>query len=227
VGNFLKGSKRPIRDDVQDKNPHGTLDLEHGLVVSCNAYFAQLGAYDVGALALHDTATLLGIAAASPDTVAELQKALAQSSYGQGEVVASPFQMARVAATIANNGAMPQGRWLADENNVRVAPPAVILPADATATLGRFMREVVTSGTGRRGAASVAVAGKTGTAELADAPSHAWFIGFAPYGGAGRKIAYSVLVENGVYGGTAAAPAGAEIVNAAVKMGLIQTGLQP
>ena len=227
VGNYLKGSKRPIRDDVQDKSPHGTLDLEHGLIVSCNAYFAQLGAYDVGADALHDTATLLGIAAASPDTAAELKKALAQSAYGQGEVVASPFQMARVAATIANNGAMPQGRWLADENNVRVAPPAVILPADAAATLGRFMREVVTSGTGRRGAASVAVAGKTGTAELAGAPSHAWFIGFAPYGGAGRKIAFSVLVENGVYGGTAAAPAGAEIVNAAVKMGLIQTGLQP
>jgi len=227
VGNFLKGSRRPIRDDVQDKSPHGTLDLEHGMVVSCNAYFAQLGAYDVGAGELHDTATLLGIAAASPDTAAELKKALAQSAYGQGEVVASPFQMARVAATIANNGAMPQGRWLADENNVRVAPPAVILPADAAATLGRFMREVVTSGTGRRGAASVAVAGKTGTAELAGAPSHAWFIGFAPYGGAGRKIAFSVLVENGVYGGTAAAPAGAEIVNAAVKMGLIQTGLQP
>jgi peptidoglycan glycosyltransferase len=70
--------------------------------------------------------------------------------------------------------------------------------------------------------ASVAVAGKTGTAELAEGPSHAWFIGFAPYGGAGRKIAFSVLVENGVYGGTAAAPAAAEMVNAAVKMGLIQ-----
>ena len=51
------------------------------------------------------------------------------------------------------------------------------------------------------------MAGKTGTAELADAPSHAWFIGFAPYGGAPRKIAFSVLVENGVYGGAAAAPA--------------------
>jgi hypothetical protein len=222
VGAFLKGSKRPIRDDVQDKSPHGTLDLEHGLIVSCNAYFAQLGAYDVGADALHDTATLLGIAAASPDTAAELKKALGQSAYGQGEVVASPFQMARVAATIANNGAMPQGRWLADENNGRVAPPAAILPPDAAATLGRFMREVVTTGTGRRGAASVAVAGKTGTAELADAPSHAWFIGFAPYGGAGRKIAFSVLMENGVYGGTAAAPVAAEMVNAAVKMGLIQ-----
>ena len=222
VGAFLKGSKRPIRDDVQDKSPHGTLDLEHGLIVSCNAYFAQLGAYDVGADALHDTAALLGIAAASPDTAAELRKALAQSSYGQGAVVASPFQMARVAATVANGGAMPQGRWLADENNGRVAPPATILPPDAAATLGRFMREVVTTGTGRRGAASVAVAGKTGTAELADAPSHAWFIGFAPYGGTARKIAFSVLVENGVYGGTAAAPAAAEIVNAAVKMGLIQ-----
>jgi cell division protein FtsI/penicillin-binding protein 2 len=222
VGNFLKGSKRPIRDDVQDKNPHGTLDLEHGLVVSCNAYFAQLGFYDVGADALHETATLLGIAAASPDTAAELKKALAQSSYGQGEVVASPFQMARVAATVANSGAMPQGRWLADENNGRVAPPVAVLPPGEAATLGRFMREVVTSGTGRRGVASVAVAGKTGTAELAEGPSHAWFIGFAPYGGAGRKIAFSVLVENGVYGGTAAAPAAAEMVNAAVKMGLIQ-----
>jgi cell division protein FtsI/penicillin-binding protein 2/cell division protein FtsW (lipid II flippase) len=222
VGAYLKGSKRPIRDDVQDKTPHGTLDLEHGLIVSCNAYFAQLGAYDVGADALHDTATLLGIAAATPDTASELKKSLPQSSYGQGEVVASPFQMARVAATVANNGAMPQGRWLADENNGRVAPPAVVLPPDEAATLGRFMREVVTNGTGRRGAASVAVAGKTGTAELAEGASHAWFIGFAPYGGAGRKIAFSVLVENGVYGGTAAAPAAAEIVNAAVKLGLIQ-----
>jgi len=222
VGAYLKGSKRPIRDDIQDKSPHGTLDLERGLVVSCNAYFAQLGSYDVGAESLHDTATLLGIAASSPDTAAELKKALAQSSYGQGEVVASPFQMARVAATVANNGAMPQGRWLTDENNGRVAPAAAVLPPDAASMLARFMREVVTGGTGKRAAASVPVAGKTGTAELADAASHAWFIGYAPYGGAGRKIAFSVLVENGVYGGTAAAPAAAEIVNAAVKLGLIQ-----
>jgi cell division protein FtsW (lipid II flippase) len=223
VGNFLKGSKRPIRDDVVDREPHGTLDMERGLVVSCNAYFAQLGTYDVGAAALFDTAALLGIATAVPNTAAQLGKALAQSSYGQGQVVASPFQMARVAATVANGGAMPEGRWIADENNARTAPPQTVLSAEAAATLGGFMREVVTSGTGRRAAvAGVAVAGKTGTAELRDAPSHAWFIGFAPYGGAGRKIAVSVLVENGVYGGTAAAPAAAEIVDAAVQLGLIQ-----
>jgi cell division protein FtsW (lipid II flippase)/cell division protein FtsI/penicillin-binding protein 2 len=227
VGNYLKGSSRPIRDDIEDKAPHGTLDLERGLVVSCNAYFAQLGTYDVGADALWTTASALGIATAWPNRAEQLKKSLPQSSYGQGQVVASPFQMARAAATVASGGSMPQGRWITDETNTRTTEPREVLSADAATLLGRFMREVVTAGTGRRaGAASAPVAGKTGTAELADAPSHAWFIGFAPYGAAsgtgGRKIAFAVLVENGVYGGTAAAPAAAEIVNAAVKLGLVQ-----
>jgi len=222
VGQFLKNSKRPIRDDIQDQAPHGTVNLERGIIVSCNAFFAQLGAYDVGAQALWTTANLLGIATASPNTAEQLAKSLPQSSYGQGQVVASPFQMARVAATVANGGAMPQGRWITDETNARTGAPQIVLPADAVTMLARFMREVVTTGTGKRAAsASVPVAGKTGTAELADASSHAWFIGFAPYGTGARKIALSVLVENGVYGGTNAAPAAADIVNAAVKLGLI------
>ncbi len=223
VGNYIKGSNRPIRDDVQDSVPHGTVNMERGIVVSCNAYFAQLGAYEVGAGPLFDTANLLGIATASPNTAAQLRKALPQASYGQGQVVASPFQMARVAATVANGGLMPQGRWISDETNPRNSPPETVLAPGDDQTLARFMREVVTSGTGRRAAAAaLPIAGKTGTAELADAPSHAWFIGFAPYGGTRRKIAFAVLVENGVYGGTAAAPAAAEIVNAAAKLGLVQ-----
>jgi len=223
VGNFIKGSNRPIRDDIQDQAPHGAVDMQKGIVVSCNAYFAQLGTYDVGAQALWDTANLLGIASARPDTAAQLRKSLPQSSYGQGQVVASPFQMARVAATVANGGSMPQGRWITDETNTRTAAPETVLTPDAARTLAQFMRQAVTSGTGRRAAAAgVAVAGKTGTAELVDAPSHAWFIGFAPYGAAARRIAFSVLVENGVYGGTAAAPAGADIVSAAAKLGLVQ-----
>jgi cell division protein FtsI/penicillin-binding protein 2/cell division protein FtsW (lipid II flippase) len=222
VGNYIKGSKRPIRDDVKDQSPHGTLDLERGLTVSCNAYFAQLGTYDIGADALHDTATLLGIAAASPDTAAELKKSLPQSSYGQGEVVATPLQMARVAATVANGGQMPQGRWVIDETNSRISPPTLVLQPDRANLLGKFMREVVTSGTGRAAALGTPCAGKTGTAELANAPSHAWFIGYAPYSGGGRKIAFAVLVENGVYGGTSAAPAAPQIISAAAKLGLIQ-----
>jgi cell division protein FtsW (lipid II flippase) len=222
VGQFLKGSKRPIRDDIQDQAPHGTVDLEKGIVVSCNAFFAQLGAYDVGAESLWTTANLLGIAAASPNTADQLKKSLPQSSYGQGQVVASPFQMARVAATVANGGAMQPGRWVTDETNVRNGAAQTVLSVDAASTLGKFMREVVTQGTGRKAAASLPMAGKTGTAELADAPSHAWFIGFAPYGAGTRKIALSILVENGVYGGANAAPAAAEIVNAAARLGLAQ-----
>ncbi len=60
-GNFVGKSKRPIRDDVQDKAPHGSVDMERGIEVSCNAYFAQLGAYKVGARGLFDTAALFGI----------------------------------------------------------------------------------------------------------------------------------------------------------------------
>jgi hypothetical protein len=223
VGQFLKGSKRPIRDDIQDTDPHGTVDLEKGIVVSCNAFFAQLGAYDVGAEPLWTTANLMGILSATPNTADQLKKSLPQSSYGQGQVLATPFQMARVAATVANGGTMPQGRWVTDETNARNTAPQTVLSADLAATLGKFMREVVTQGTGRKaGSTSVPMAGKTGTAELENAPSHAWFIGFAPYGTGTRKIAVSVLVENGVYGGTNAAPAAAEIVNAAAKLGLAQ-----
>jgi cell division protein FtsW (lipid II flippase) len=223
VGNYLRGSKRPVRDDIQDLTPHGTVNMERGLVVSCNSYFAQLGTYEVGAPALLDTANLFGVIVASPNTVAQLRRTLPQAAYGQGQVLASPFQMARVAATVANHGLMPQGRWITDESNARNSAPQSVLSPDDNRTLARFLREAVTSGTGRRAAAAAApIAGKTGTAELAHAPSHAWFIGFAPYEGSGRKIAVSVLIENGVYGGTAAAPAAAGIVDAAVQLGLIQ-----
>jgi hypothetical protein len=221
VGNTIKGWNRPIRDDIKDHTPHGTVDMERGLVVSCNAYFAQLGTYDVGAQQLSETAKLMGINASSPNTPEQLRKSLPQASYGQGQAVASPLQLARVAATVANAGLMPEGRWVSDETNNRTNPPAAVLPPAQSQLLAKLMREVVTSGTGRAAAGSTPIAGKTGTAELADAPSHAWFIGFAPYGAAPKKIAFSILVENGVYGGTAAAPAGLEITNAATALGLI------
>ena len=51
---------RPIRDDVLDRHPHGTIAMHDGLVRSCNAYFAQL-AVRLGADALAKTASLAGI----------------------------------------------------------------------------------------------------------------------------------------------------------------------
>jgi cell division protein FtsI/penicillin-binding protein 2 len=196
--------------------------MRQGTIVSCNAYFAQLATYRVGADALLETANLLGISTATPNTARKLHDALPQAGYGQGQVVASPFQMARVAATIAANGAMPYGRWVTDQNNPRQQQPQPIIAPQLAKEIAAFMRGVVTSGTGRSAAsAAVELAGKTGTAELNDAPSHAWFIGFGPYGGA-QPLAFAVLVENGQYGGTASAPIAAEIMNAAKQLGLME-----
>jgi cell division protein FtsW (lipid II flippase) len=227
VGNYIRGSSRPIRDDIQDTAPHGTLDMERALVVSCNAYFAQLGTYNLGAQPLFDTGSLLGILMAAPNTAQQLHKTLPQSSYGQGQVVATPFKMARVAAAVANAGAIPQGRWITDDSNDRTDPPRSVMPPEVASTLARFMREVVTQGTGQRAAAApVPIAGKTGTAELATDASHAWFIGFAPYQGT-RRIAFAVLIENGQYGGTYAAPAAAALVAAAQNLGIIGAANHP
>jgi penicillin-binding protein A len=223
VGNFVRGWPRPIRDDIQDKIAHGTVNLEKGIVVSCNAYFAQMASYLLGAEALHRTADLLGIRVAAPNTPTQLRKALPQAAYGQGQVVATPFQMARVVATVANGGNMPYGRWVTDDTNPRTQEPQTILSHEQSERLARFMRSVVIQGTGRRlSSIQPQVAGKTGTAEIEDAPSHAWFIGFAPYGGdSQRQIAFSVLVEHGRYGGVVAAPIAGEIVTAAHDLEII------
>lgn len=223
VGAYVKGWGRPIRDDIADRTPHGNVNMRRGVVVSCNAYFAQLGTYKLGAEALHETANLFGIAVANPNTPAQLKDALPQAAYGQGQVVASPFQMARVAATIANDGAMPYGRWIIDDSNPRVEPPARVLAENLSHMLGEYMRGVVTGGTGRSVAgAPIAIAGKTGTAEIAKGPSHAWFVGYAPFQSDGRRLAFAVLVENGQYGGAAAAPIAGEVVAAAHQLGLFR-----
>ncbi|MBL8173579.1 MAG: FtsW/RodA/SpoVE family cell cycle protein [Bryobacterales bacterium] len=209
VGATIKGQRRPIRDDVMDRQPHGNIALPQALVVSCNAYFAQLGTYDVGPQDLFDTATLFGISVARPNTAQELGLYIHQAAYGQAEVVATPFQMARVAATIANNGEMPYGRWILDESNPRKEAPRRVLSEELAAEIGKAMRGVVTQGTGRAAnAAGLAMHGKTGTAEIAKKPSHAWFIGYE------GKTAFAVIVENGQYGGRAAAPIAAEVMAA-------------
>jgi peptidoglycan glycosyltransferase len=223
VGNYVRGWGRPIRDDILDRSPHGTLDLGHGLIVSCNAYFAQLGTYNVGADELLRTASLFNIRIGSPNTVERVKRFLPPTSYGQGEAVASPMQMARVAGTIANDGNIPSIGSVQEERSTRMKPQAVLAPSQAR-RVAQFMRGVVTSGTGRRLAEMpVPVAGKTGTAELENAPSHAWFVGYAPYGdNIKQQIAFAVLVENGSYGGKIAAPAAGEIIQATLSLGLIK-----
>jgi cell division protein FtsI/penicillin-binding protein 2 len=181
----------------------------------------------VGPGPLLETAKLLGISVAVPNTPEQLKKELPQSSYGQGQVIATPFQMARVAATIAAGGAMPQGRWVIDESNMRKTAPQPILAGPSVLVISQAMRRVVTSGTAAvyLGRVQPAIAGKTGTAEVQDKKSHSWFIGYAPYdvsgGQTGKKIAVSIIIEHGGYGGRLAAPAAGEIVRTAAALGLL------
>src|SRR3954469_3561797 len=225
VGNYVRGWGKPIRDDPMDRAPHGDLDLARGIVVSCNAYFAQLGTYSVGADELLATAKALGISVAKPNTARQLKDALPQASYGQGQVVATPFQMARVAATVAGGGASPEGHWVQGAGNTRQGAPARVLEPNLAQLLAGAMRRVVTEGTGKQYLAGISppIAGKTGTAEVLNKASHSWFIGYAPYETAGgRRIAFGVVVEHGGYGGRLAAPAAGEIVQAAAQLGILR-----
>jgi cell division protein FtsI/penicillin-binding protein 2 len=220
VGTRIPGWHRPIRDDAGD-SAHGTLDLMRAITVSCNAYFAQLGTLVVGAKALHDTAELLDIDAGE---VAEIKKMLPFASYGQGPVLVTPFKMARVVATIADGGTMPEGRWVIDESNARNDAPKLIVSPDSASMLAAAMRSVVTAGTGRRAMAGldISVAGKTGTAQMDEGMPHSWFAGFAPYDGdPSSRIAFAVVVEHGGYGAQVAAPTARELIEAARDLGII------
>jgi cell division protein FtsI/penicillin-binding protein 2 len=207
--------------------------MHDGLVRSCNAYFAQL-AVRLGPQALLETAMRVGISVAPSNSLEQLRETLPQAGYGQGYVVTSPSRMARVAAAIASSGVFrelrmdfypapgKEGLGGGSPRSSEEAEDATLLSPQAASLLGRYLRDAVLDGTGRSlRNHPLKIAGKTGTAEIKGAPSHAWFVGFAPYGPARKRIAFAVIIENAGYGGLAAAPVAGEIVTAAASLGLI------
>jgi cell division protein FtsI/penicillin-binding protein 2 len=218
-----------IRDDVTDREPHGRLNLSRALVVSCNAYFAQLG-LRIGSAQLRDTATKAQLqvsASPGPDGPGGsngkdgLDRTLAFAAYGQGEVIVSPLRMARAIGAIATDGIIRDAPLVS--GGAAVASEHEWIRPEYAATLRKPLREVVTNGTGRVLATHTpTIAGKTGTAEVADARSHAWFVGYAPHEGDGPRIAFAVIIENGGYGGGVAARLAGDLVEAAQKAGVIR-----
>jgi len=135
-------------------------------------------------------------------------------SIGQGDVLTTPLQMARVAATLANGGKVLQpytvekitdgsSASLLYQGKPKLVRRVPISPAHMEAVRSA-MRATVTSGTGRVVSfPGVAVAAKTGSAQThGSAKTHGLFICFAPYNH--PTIAIAAIVEHGGHGGDTA-----------------------
>ncbi|MDE6160584.1 MAG: penicillin-binding protein 2, partial [Muribaculaceae bacterium] len=137
-------------------------------------------------------------------------------SIGQGEILATPLQIANLCATIANRG------WFITPHVVKqiqdtVMPDGMFDRRRPTidehwyADIAEGMRMAVIGGTCRRAALrDIEVAGKTGTAQNPHGKDHSAFMGFAPYNE--PRIAVAAYVENAGFGATFGVPIGSLVM---------------
>lgn len=137
-------------------------------------------------------------------------------SIGQGEILATPLQIANLSATIANRG------WFVTPHVVKEIADTLLpseykkrhkprIKKEFYGQVAEGMRMAVLGGT-CRGAAfpGVEVCGKTGTAQNPHGRDHSAFMGFAPY--KNPRIAVAVYVENAGFGATFGVPIGSLIM---------------
>jgi peptidoglycan glycosyltransferase len=208
---------------------------------SCNADFAPLGP-KIGNDEFVEVAERFGFNSPptlyAPRIVAEVEPPestipteigeevdLGVTAIGQGEVLATPLEMASVAQTIGNGGVREPTSVVANRK-LRPDPESVrVMSKKIADELTELMVGVVTEGTGYAAAIPEAqVAGKTGTAELGPKPGtegeeepeqikDAWFTAFAPAEKA--KLAVGILlIEAEAAGGEVAAPIASEVLSA-------------
>jgi penicillin-binding protein A len=206
---------------------------------SCNSVFAPLGA-EIGGERLLATAEDFGFnspptlydeeataavdapASTIPDPIgSELDVAV--TAIGQGQVLASPLQMASVAQTIAAQGERSPTPVVTEPSLGPDAGTTKVTDPEIAATVRDLMVANVQSGTGEAAAIPEAqVAGKTGTAELGPDPENpealeenAWFTAFAP--AEKPKLALAVMIVDAPgSGGEIAAPIAAQIFSGAL-----------
>ena len=237
TGAFLLGA---LRLRCSSRWGHGPLDIRHAIMKSCNPFFCGLG-MSVGTNALvraarafglgEKTGIDLGVDAAGivPDGDWKLRTYrepwypgdLAQMAIGQGMLLVTPLQMARVA------GAIGTGYLVTPHLKLDAPVERTRLPFSAShlAVVRSGMRMVVggdaeSRGTGWRGGEGVpvSVSGKTGTAEIGMGErrrKNAWFIAYAP--SERPTVAAALVIENGESGGVTAAPKVGEILRAAFR----------
>ncbi|MDY0908077.1 peptidoglycan D,D-transpeptidase FtsI family protein [Microbacterium sp. CFBP9034] len=216
--------------------PGATVTIADALRLSCNIPFAEL-AVELGDTAIREEADkygfnlsfelpLVSTPSSYPRALDDAQTAL--TGFGQGQVTATPLQMAMVSAGIANGGVVMSPRMvdrvIAPDLSVQETFDDVefgrALDADIAAELVAMMVANVSDGAASGARIDGAdVAGKTGTAEnTAGEPYTLWFTGFAPADN--PQIAVAVVVEEGGgqgqsgSGNTIAAPIAKKVMEA-------------
>lgn len=233
---------------IADKGgAHGTQTLTEAIKNSCNAYFYQYG-NAAGIDAIDKVGNTLGLGQTSGVELSGEDPGLlpspewlrvtknekwsegqtANTSIGQGYVLASPLQMAMVAATVANGGTVYRPSLIykiQEADGTEIRKPEKIrgdlkrdnhLTKEDIELVRRGMWRVVNDpgGTGSRAKIpGIVVAGKTGTAQFwrdGQKDNHTWFVAFAPYDN--PKIALAVLVQGAKAGGQVPAPIAAKLI---------------
>lgn len=227
-------------------------DLERVYAFSCNTAFAEY-AMRLGADLMIQTARAFDIyrPEEAPDlydgftdlpTVPSIlyvepgflnrRPGLADTGYGQGQLLVTPLEMAMVAAAVANDGVLMQPYLVeritrGDGGVIAAQGPRVIrrtMSRQTAQQMLRNMRAVVEYGFGQAAGnvPGVRVGGKSGTAEYPcpspDNPgricTHSWFIAVAPL--EDRQIAIAVMLEGGGEGSGSGAQLAADVIRGAL-----------
>ncbi|HEX9269571.1 MAG TPA: penicillin-binding transpeptidase domain-containing protein [Candidatus Limnocylindria bacterium] len=222
---------RQLNHETSDLGP---IDLRTALARSCNSFFYSLGqrlndrdpdllpneAKSFGLGKATEVAFVFEAAGNVPSKSARLAKNLSWNpgdatnlAIGQGELLATPLQMANYASAVANDGIVWQPRLVIelrrrDGSTVKTFDKVQAGVANTTPTdlslIREGMRAVVTDPQGTVYfpflGFPTAVAGKSGTAETTAGAPDAWFIGFAPYDGPRLAIAAVYEEKPGLLG---------------------------